>query len=202
MGYGMQGNNIPSGYKAGRIQNYTPEQMKLFKGLFSHVAPGSYTARLAGGDESLFNQIEQGAMKQFGEFQGQNASRFSANGMGNRHGSAFQNSNSQASADFASQLQQQRHGLQQQAIQGLMGMSNTLLNQRPYENFLTQKQHQPSFLDNLIGGGAPLVGAGIGGFFGGPAGAAFGAQLGGAAGQGFTGGGYQGQQNTQGWRSF
>ncbi len=171
----------PSGYKT--FEQYTPEQMELFQNAFSFLGPDSYLARLAGGDQELFNQIEQPAMRQFQEMQSQTASKFSGMGMGARKSSGFQNTMNQATSDFASQLQAQRMSLQQQAIKDLMGMSNELLGQRPYG--LVEKQNKPSFWQSVIGGGAPIVGAAAGGFFGGPAGAMAGLQAGQAAGQAF-----------------
>lgn len=135
----MSGNVVPKGYNQGQMQQFTPEQMDLFKSLFSQVGEGSYLSKLAGGDQELFNQIEQPAMKQFGELQGNIASRFSGMGSGARRSSGFQNTMGQASQDFASQLQSQRRGLQNQAWQDMMGLSNQLMQQKPYEQFLTKK---------------------------------------------------------------
>lgn len=176
MGYGGQGDKIPSGYKKGTLQQFTPEQMQLFQQMFSHVGPGSYLGRLAGGDESLFKQMEGQGMKQFEQLQGQTASRFSGAGMGARRGSGFQNAVNQQTSDFAMNMQQQRQQLQQQAIMELMGLSGQLLGQKPYENFLVQKQQQESsgwgsLAGTVIGGGAGMI-------FGGPAGAYAGATVG------------------------
>lgn len=149
------GNKVPSGYKSGRLQNFTPEQMELFKSLFGHLGEGSYLSRLAGGDESLFEEMEAPALRQFSGLQGNLASRFSGMGMGARKSSGFQNTSNQAASDFAQDLQSKRQGLQRQALQDLMGMSGSLLGQRPYEQFLTPKS---SWLDSL---------GGLGGLFGG-----------------------------------
>ncbi len=82
MGYGMQnsrnptgnygGNSTgnfsdkrPHGYQKGSLQQFTPEQMQLFQQLFSNVGPESYLSKLAGGDESFFNEMEAPALKQF-----------------------------------------------------------------------------------------------------------------------------------------
>lgn len=130
---------IPKGYKAGALQQFSPEQMQLFQQLFSNVGPDSYLSRLAGGDESIFKEIEAPAFRQFQELQGDIGSRFSNMGMGARRGSGFQNSANQQSSDFAMQLQSQRQGLQQQAIKDLMGLSSELLGQRPFERTLTEK---------------------------------------------------------------
>ena len=53
---------VPSGYKAGSLQQFTPEQLQLFQQMFSNVGPESYTSKLAGGDQSLFNEMEAPAL--------------------------------------------------------------------------------------------------------------------------------------------
>lgn len=178
----------PPGYKQYQTQNFSPEQMQLFQQMFSNVGPDSYLSKLAGGDQSLFDEIEAPAMKQFQELQGQNASRFSGMGMGARKGSGFQNVQNQATSDFAQQLQSQRQGLQRQALMDLMNMSNNLLGQRPNENYLMPKERKQSVWQKILGGAAPLAGGAIGGYFGGPAGAYAGSQLGNAFGSTFSGG--------------
>lgn len=151
MSYGMSaGDIVPKGYKTGQLQQFTPDQIKLFKSLFSQLGPNSYLSKLAGGDEELFNEIERPAFRQFGELQGNLASRFSGMGLGARNSSGFQNAMTQAGSDLASQLSLQRQQLQQNALQELFGLSNTLLGQRPYERALVEKpQKQPSFLEQL-----------------------------------------------------
>ena len=161
------GNKVPSGYKTGRLQNFTPEQMELFKSLFGHLGEGSYLSRLAGGDESLFEEMEAPALRQFSGLQGNIASRFSGLGgkgsLSSRRSSGFNNTMNQASSDFAQDLHSKRQGLQQQAIRDLMGLSNNLLGQRPYEQFLTPKS---SWLDSLGGLGSLFGGLGkIGSLF-------------------------------------
>jgi hypothetical protein len=179
---GSMGNRMPkqslAGYDVQQLQNFTPNQMQLFEQMFSNVSPDSYTSRLAHGDEGLFNEMEAPAFRQFAQLQGENASRFSGMGMGARRGSGFRNSMDAATSNFAQDLQSRRQELQRQAIKDLMGMSSELLGQRPYENVITDKKK--SFWDKLIGGSAPLIGAGAGFLAGGPAGAAIGASAGSA----------------------
>lgn len=178
---------VPSGYKAGQLQQFSPEQMQLFQQLFSQVNPESYLSRLAGGDQSLFEEMEAPAMRQFQGLQGNIASRFSGmgGGMGGgaRRSSGFQNTMGQQASDFAQDLAAKRQGLQRQAIMDLMGLSGDLLNQKPYDRFLQPKQQeQSSGWGGLLGAGL----GGLGGFFsGGPAGALTGAQLGYGIGSGF-----------------
>lgn len=182
------GNVIPKGYKYGQLGQFTPEQQQLFHQLFSNVGQGSYLSRLAGGDQSLFGEIEAPALQQFGALQGNIASRFSgAGGLGGRHSSGFQNYLGQQSQDFAQQLQSQRQGLQRQALLDMGLLSESLLGQHPYDNFLIQKQQKQSGFGKALGIGLPVIGGVAGGIFGGPAGAAAGATLGSNLASGFTG---------------
>lgn len=161
------------GYRPSQLQQFSPEQLNLFQSMFGHLGPDSFLSRLASGDQSQFEQLEAPALRQFQGLQGQLASRFSGLGSGARRSSGFQNTMNQATSDFAQQLQAQRLGLQRQAIGDLMGLSNQLLAQRPYENFLTQKQ--PSFLKSLLSGGLNAFAGGLGGSLGGnPFGSLFG----------------------------
>jgi hypothetical protein len=152
---GQVGNKIPSGYKSGQISQFTPEQMQLFQQMFGQVGPESYTSRLAGGDQSLFDEMEAPVLKQFSALQGNLASRFSGMGsFGGRRSSGFQNSSNAEASDFAMKLQSQRQNLQRQAIQDLMGMSSQLLGQRPYEQFLVpKKQNNIAEIFGKLGGG-------------------------------------------------
>lgn len=172
----FSGDKIPSGYRQGQLNQFTPEQHALFKRLFSQIGPDSYLSKLAGGDEQMFKEMEQPAMRQFQELQGGLASRFSQGGA--RHSSGFKNTSSAATSNFAQDLASQRQGLQRQALMDLMGISNQLLGQRPFEKFISEKQpKQPSGWGTLAGAG---VGA-VGGYFAGDplTGAKLGAKVGG-----------------------
>lgn len=169
------GNKIPSGYRHGQINQFTPEQTQLFQQLFGHVGPGSFLSQIAGGDQSAFAQQEAPAMRQFQELLGQNASRFSGMGLGARRGSGFQNAINSATSNFAQDLAAKRQEMQRQALFDLMGFSNQLLGQRPYDQFLVEKQQRQSPWGSAIGTG---LGAAAGAYFGGPQGAMTGAQIG------------------------
>lgn len=172
----FSGDKIPSGYRMGQINQFTPQQHRLFKQMFGQVSPDSYLSRLAGGDQSMFEEMEAPAFRQFNQLQGNLASRFSGMGGGARRSSGFKNMSSAAASNFAQDLASQRQALQRQAIMDLMGISQSLLGQRPYEKFLVEKQQkQPSGFGSLIGAGV----GGLGGFLaGGPVGAMQGAQFG------------------------
>lgn len=160
VGQKMSGNIIPKGYRQGQLQQFTPEQMNLFRQMFSQVGPESFLSKLAGGDQSQFEALEAPAMRQFAGLQGDIASRFSGAGMGARRSSGFGQAQTSAAQQFAESLQAQRLGLQRQALMDLMGISESLLGQRPYEQFMVQKQ--PSFLQQLGLGAASGFGQGLG----------------------------------------
>lgn len=181
------GNVVPKGYERGQLSQFTPEQMNLFQQMFGQVGPESYLGRLAGGDQSLFGEIEAPALQQFAGIQSGIANRFSGMGSGARRSGGFQRELGQAGSDFSQALQAQRQGLQRQALQDMMGISESLLGQRPYEQFLIKNKLGMSGWDKALGVGLPILGAGLGAF-GGPFGAALGGQIGSAAASGFTGG--------------
>lgn len=176
-----RGDSVPSGYKVGQLQQFTPEQMELFKNSFQHVGPNSYLSRLASGDQSYFDEMEAPALRQFNALQGNIASRYSAGGgagsLSGRRSSGFQNEMTSASSDFAQKLQANRQNLQRQALLDLSGMTSELLGQRPYERDLFKKQEkQPSGWGSIAGG---LLGGVGGAFFGAPVqGAMIGSQIG------------------------
>lgn len=156
---------IPSGFKAGTLQQFSPEQMQLFSQLFSHTGPDSYLSRLASGDQSMFEEMEAPAYRQFAGSLGQIASKFSQPGTGARKSSGFQNTATSAASNFAQDLASRRQELQRQALMDLMGISNNLLAQRPYERFLTEKPQ--SFLQSLGSGLSTGLGQGLGKSIGG-----------------------------------
>lgn len=142
----------PSGYKINRIQNFSPEQMQLFKDSFQYINPQSNLARLAGGDPQAFQQMEAPALRQFNELQGNLASRFSGMGsFGGRRSSGFQNAATSAASNFAQELQANRVNLQRQALADLMGYTNSILGQSPYNTLMIKKRQQPSLFDSLLG---------------------------------------------------
>lgn len=182
---GSMKENIPKGYKKGTLNNFTPEQMQLFRQSFSDVGPDSYLSRLAGGDQSMFEEMEAPAFRQFNELQGNISSRFSGmGGTGSRRSSGFQNTMNSAGSNFAQDLASRRQSLQQNAIKELAGLRSELLGQKPQENFLVEKQQKEK-----KGGWGGLAGAALGGtagfFAGGPTGAMAGAKLGHSIGSSF-----------------
>lgn len=145
----------PRGYQKGFIQQFSPEQMELFKQLFGQVGPDSFLSKMAMGGDENFEQLEAPAWRQFNQAQGQLASRFSGMGMGAQKSSGFRNTMGQLGSDFAQDLQSKRMGLQQQAIKDLMGLSSDLLGQRPYDQFMAEKG--PSKLERFMNIFAPMA---------------------------------------------
>lgn len=159
-GRGLQGgvyapvsSKAPKGYSKVTTQNFSPEQMELFRNLFSQVAPESFLAQLASGSPESFAAIEAPAYKDFQTALGQLGSRFSqlAPGtLGAQKSSGFSLAGSQAAQDFAERLQEKRLGLQRQALSDLSSLSQMLLEQRPSTTDFIQKQ--PGFLKSLLSG--------------------------------------------------
>lgn len=136
-----------SGYKLKQAPNFTPEQMSLFQKLLGGLSGGGgleggmdFLSKLAGGDEGMFDKLEAPAYSSFNKAIGQLGSRFAGFGSGSLDSSAFQQATSGAAADLGQNLQSQRLGLQQGAIERLLGLSQNLLSQKPYENFLEKER--------------------------------------------------------------
>lgn len=161
----LRNDKIPSGYRTGQLQQFTPQQLKLFKQMFSRLSPDSDLSRMAEGDEEFFDEMEAPAMRQFNQLQGGLASRFSNMGMGARRSSGFQNTSTAAASNFAQDLASKRQGLQRQAMMDLMGLSENLLAQRPNERFLVpKKQNQTAEMVGKFGGLIPgLISSASGG---------------------------------------
>ena len=167
--------NIPgTGYQTFSQQKYSPQSLQLLSQLFAHAGPQSYLSKLAGGDEATFKQIEEPALRQFGQMQANLGARFggaagggSQRSLGALKSSGFQNAAQEQAGSFAQQLQAQRQGLQRQALQDLFGISNTLLGHQPYENFLLPQQ-KPFWQELLTAGigGISQAGGQLGGLKG------------------------------------
>lgn len=127
----------------------TPTKNAAQMDIFNQYNAGSKEGRaaalkglsgIASGDESTFQQLEAPAHRQFGQLQGQIASRFSGMGSGGRRSSGHQNAQSGAATDFAERLQGQRLGLQQNAWEQLLGMGSHLFDSNLFESSLIPKK--------------------------------------------------------------
>lgn len=132
-----------SGYKLRSMPNFPPQLMQLFEQLLGGAKGGlgggfDFLNKLASGDPEQFGQLEAPAQRQLQGQLGQIGSRFANQGaLGS---SGFQQMASGAATDLSERLQSQRMGLQQGAIDRLLGLSQNLLQQKPYENFLEKKR--------------------------------------------------------------
>lgn len=161
----QSGERIPQGYQKSKLQQFTPEQMELLQQMIGHLGPEGWLSQLAGGDEAAFEQIEAPQKRQFGEQLGGLASKFSGMGMGGQKSSGFQNTMTSAASNFAQELGGQRQKLKSDALRDLMGFSNQLMGQKPYETSLAEKPQ--SFLQQLLLGLSGGVGKAAGSFLGG-----------------------------------
>lgn len=158
---------VPKGFSLAQLSQYTPEQMELYKRLFSDVGPESYLSRLGSGDESYFEEMERPAWRQFQEAQGQLGSRYSQlapGALSAQKSSGFQNAAGQLGSDFAMNLAAKRRELQRQAIYDLQGLSTSLLGQRPVGRTLIENAPKPE--KKALGGWGGVVGAVGGGLLG------------------------------------
>lgn len=149
-----------SGYSLKQIPNFTPDQMQLFQNLLSSVTPGAqqginYLQKLSSGDNTLFEQLEAPAYSYFNKALGQIGSRFS--GFGGRDSSSFENATLGSAEEFSKTLQSQRNQIQMDALEKLLGLSQGLLNQRPYQNLLQEKQPKQGFDWGSISGMLPGI---------------------------------------------
>lgn len=135
---------LPSapGYNSRQMPNMTPEMMQWLSNMIGHGQGGmnsglDFLSQLAGGDESMFSQLEAPAMRQFQQQLGQIGTRFSHAGAGDS--SYAQNAMAGAGASLSENLQSQRLNIRNQAIQSLLGMSGQILGANPYENFMVEK---------------------------------------------------------------
>jgi hypothetical protein len=159
-GFAAPKSNI-SGYKSlGSVKNFTPQQMQLFQSLLGAAQPGAqqglgYLGKLAGGDEEAFAQSEAPAYSAFDKLLGQIGSRYA--GVGALGSSSFQNATSGAAGDLAQNLGARRQGIQTSAIESLLGQSEKLLGQKPYEEVLNKKHDFLGDFGNVLGQSWPII---------------------------------------------
>lgn len=161
----MAGGLGSTGYKQVTLNTKNPEQMGIFNSFDQGSRGGiqSGLANLSGlarGDQSQFEQLEAPAHRQFGQLQSQIASRFSGMGTGARRSSGHMNAQSGAATDFAERLQGQRMGLQQNAIQQLLGIGQNLLGQDMFDSHFMPKKKK--WYEELLGSVVPGIAKGAG----------------------------------------
>jgi hypothetical protein len=159
---GDPGDVIPRNQRVTKLGNFSPEQQQQFSSLFEQVGPQSYLAKLAGGDQSAFEEMEAPAHRQFQDILGGIANRFSNAGSGGRRSGAFQRATSSAASNFAEDLQARRQEIRRNALRDLMGFSDALLTQRPFTKGLVGKG--PSDAQSLLLAGIGAGGNALGGY--------------------------------------
>lgn len=172
----------------------SPQNAQMLNDLRGQIQPGvtggaNFLSQLAsGGTEDFWKQLEAPAMRQFNEFSGRTASRFSGGGIGNggggpgamsaRRSSGFQNEMSSGAVSLAERLQGKRMGLQTGAIEQLMKLYTDLMGEDEFQYDTIEKPRKNRWGGALTGA---TSGATAGAAFG-PWGAAGGALLGGTMG--------------------
>lgn len=180
--------SYPSGSEIVQVPKYSPERMQQIEQLRGSIEPGAlkgadFLSKIAGGDQSMFEQMEAPAMRQFEQLQGKTASRFSGLGMGSRRSSGFENTMSGHATDLAERLQGKRMGFQQNAIKQLMELYGNMMKDDPYQMYFQDEDEGDPWggaMSGAISGatigssllpgwGTAIGGAlgGLGGYFGG-----------------------------------
>lgn len=157
---------------ANQISTMSPQQQQLFSSLIGKLGGGAgqgvdYLSRLAGGDQSMFSEMEAPAYSAFNKQLGNIGSRFAD--VGAIGSSGFQNATSGAAAQLGESLASKRGELQRGAIERLLGLSSELLGK---QTFGFEDKDQGFDWGSLIG------------TLGGAAGSAFLGPIGGAVGKG------------------
>lgn len=175
-----------SGYDVVQTPTMSPEIMQMVRQLRGQVEPGAtrgisdLTQLAQGGTPEYWKQIEAPAQRQFAQAQGNIASRFSAQGLGSRKSSAFQNAQGGLASELSERLQANRLQMQQSAQDRLMDLYMSLMNRDPYEMSLMEKKRKgPSWgkgfsaagsgagTGALLGSVIPGIGTGVGAAVGG-----------------------------------
>jgi hypothetical protein len=181
------------GYNQIRVPTMDPQSAAARERYLDISRPGveaglQRRSAIAAGDPSQFDAIEKPAFENFNRLLGNISSRYAGVGSGQmsaRNSSAFQNETTGAAGDLAATLQEKRLGLQDEALNGLLGLSKDLFSRQPYENEYMPKKRKKKWYETLTGAIAPVAGAAAGGYFGGPAGAALGGSIGASFGSAF-----------------
>ena len=143
-----------AGYKQVQLPTMQPQQYQLFNQLLSgagrNVSGGlDLLGGMASGQDEYFQALEAPYYRALQQAGGQLGSRFSGMGMGARGSSGFQNALAEEAGGLSERLGSQRLALQQNALQQLLQLSESLLGKRSFENALIPRK--PSFLSQLLG---------------------------------------------------
>src|SRR5690554_3697046 len=150
------------GYDITQIQQFTPEQMRLFQKVIPQLGSGfakglQQLEGLAAGDEAGFAQTEAPYYAALDKGLGQTATRFSQ--LGAQDSSAFQMAQAGQAQDLAMQLGGQRQQIQQNAINTLMSHVMNMLGQRPTETVVQEQKDPLMEIIKMLGAGGAKMGA-------------------------------------------
>lgn len=160
----------PKGYSPYSQQTMDPQALGFRNQLMGALQPGAmgganFLSKLAGGDESMFQQMEAPAWNALESGMGMAGTRYSNMGMGAQNSSGFKQAMGGIAGQFGQQLASQRMSLQQQAIRDLFGMSSELMGMKTMESGLVKKP--PSGWEqimSLISGSGADIASTIGGY--------------------------------------
>ncbi len=210
MSTGMSSGFKGTGLRPVQISKMSPQKKGYYDQVMGTAGPAmaqsaQRMAQLAsGGTPETWEQLEAPAMRQFGQLQGNIASRFSGGGgqgggqaAGSlRHSSGFQNEMGEQAADLAERLQGQRLDYMNNASEQLRSLYHDLMSQDEYDTFITNKKKKQKWWQKAAGVALPIGGAIAGGFAGGPAGASMGYTAGRSFGNAISGDGDTGMNFT------
>lgn len=167
----------PKGYSSYSQQTMDPQALQFRNQLMGAVQPGAikgadFLSRMAGGDQSMFEEMEAPAWNDYEQGMGAMGTRFSNMGMGAQNSSGFKQAMGGMAGQFAQNLHSQRMSFQQQAIKDLMGMSGELMGMKTMDSGLVKKPPSgwEQFLSMISGmsgqAGGIAGGMGMGKLFG------------------------------------
>lgn len=153
-------------YQQLQVSTKDPRAMELYGQVAQSLRPhlGGAVQELgqlaAGGTPEQWQQLEAPALRQYQQLVGGIGARYSGLGMGAQKSSAFQNELSGTAADLAERLQGQRLGLQQNALNQLLSLYQSLIGTDTFDTMFLPKKKP--FWQEFLGGMAPGIGQGLG----------------------------------------
>ncbi len=149
----ITGYNVPKGYKPFSLPTMDPQSAALHDQLVKLIGPGAgssvdFLSKIAGGNEGAFQQSEAPAWNALESGMGMAGTRYSNLGMGAQRSSGFKQAMGGMVGQFGQDLQSRRMALQQQAMQSLLGMSQSLMGTPTQSYGMAQKA--PSFWEQLL----------------------------------------------------
>ena len=152
----------------GQQQDFLSQILSMLQGGQGGVGMGiGNLQQLLSGSPEAFAAFEAPAKRQFEqEIIPSLSERFSSLGQGAQQSSAFGQQLGQAGAGLSENLAAMRAALQQNAISQLMGLGQSALGQRPFENIYTPKSRSSGLFGSLAPGIGQGIGTGLGGGMG------------------------------------